>query len=272
MIVAPPWPSIPPSGPGPLGGGGSSNALKGAMAFWADLTAFTGLSGTDFWLFSNIATGPTPKFYVHFQNLGPGNFFVNLFLFQQSGPQVSLSISSPALAVPSGPFGFGANWDCAGVAGAIYMGGGANVGASVSAGGGGVPTDPTKILQVNGSYYFSPSSGQGGGNSNPAFKLSQFWLNVGANFDFAGHWSTFFGASDAPADLGSQGKTPTGSQPWFYFPHDASSLWLNEGSLGGTFGNSGTITNATGIPVNGAYQAKGIAFAANAILSHSSPL
>ena len=82
----------------------------------------------------------------------------------------------------------------------------------------------------------------GAAHTIAAFDLAEVYFTVpAAYFDLAtaGNREKFRSAGGLPVDLGSDGSTPTGTQPYVYLKSPFSSFGVNSGS-GGNFTTNGT--------------------------------
>lgn len=115
----------------------------------------------------------------------------------------------------------------------------------------------TWAIYNNVNFEWSDTSGtiSIGGNPGQIYHtfygcLSEFYMtNEYLDISVEANRRKFINDSGAPVDLGSDGSTPTGTQPLLYFNNPASTWYVNKGS-GGSFAEEAgaTITNCSDTP------------------------
>lgn len=124
-----------------------------------------------------------------------------------------------------------------------------------------VNVTPTPLSFTNDTLSFNASQESSiGGDHNGASPLNgklrfvYLFPNQTLDLSVEANRRKFFNASGVPANLGSNGSTPLGTQPPLFLMGGISDFYVNKGSLGGSFTVRGTLNNSTqSIDLDGTY-------------------
>jgi hypothetical protein len=213
---------------------GSADGKKGIISFWFKLT---GGNGADQYVL-NIAQSGVTRYIAFFRD--SSNLW-QVLCRDTGGTDRVLMTSSGTYTADSTWHHFASSWDVATGTSANFM---YIDGSSVKAGG-------DSAGDINLAYDTNvDTTGVGANNTFAAASffngdLAFLYFNEAEAIDLsnATNLQKFRTAGGAPASLGSDGSTPTGSQPILYL-HGLVGAWPTNNGSGGNFTANGTITQA----------------------------
>ena len=116
---------------------------------------------------------------------------------------------------------------------------------------GGTLATVTWTTYTNANIDFTDTDHYIGSSAAPAVSLNayiaEYYLAFGQYLDLSTNLTKFRTSGNKPVSLGSNGATPTGSQPSIYLAGTASTFATNKGA-GGGFTVTGTLTDAPSAP------------------------
>lgn len=101
-------------------------------------------------------------------------------------------------------------------------------------------------IGLNGANFGVPANQQDLGETDAILEFADVWVTVGQYLDPATYLSKFI-SGGKPVDLGTNGETPTGSSPTYFFSGNASSFPTNKGT-GSSATVIGSISNSSTHP------------------------